>query len=162
MVARLFACITSTGRGCQCERKCWPNLILRLGSVAESSTESIYPVDGFPLCLPSSVVVPSSFPKMPPKADINKAGWEQSEFPILCETCASSHIACFFLTSRLSQKGLGDNPFIRMVRALFFGCASTTIADTLLKVQARVRTRMRDLRASFHSLPLEPRRRHAI
>ncbi|KAF9227657.1 hypothetical protein BS17DRAFT_774111 [Gyrodon lividus] len=36
-----------------------------------------------------------------PKADINKAGWEQSEFPILCETC------------------LGDNPFIRMSKQEF-------------------------------------------
>ncbi|KAI0362372.1 pre-mRNA-splicing factor SLT11 [Trametes cingulata] len=36
-----------------------------------------------------------------PKADINKAGWEQSEFPILCETC------------------LGDNAFVRMSKQEF-------------------------------------------
>ncbi|KAI0748354.1 hypothetical protein C8Q80DRAFT_1171432 [Daedaleopsis nitida] len=36
-----------------------------------------------------------------PKSDINKAGWEQSEFPILCETC------------------LGDNAFVRMSKQEF-------------------------------------------
>ena len=32
------------------------------------------------------------------KSDANKAGWEESDFPILCETC------------------LGENPYLRMMK----------------------------------------------
>ena len=56
---------------------------------------------------------------MPPKADINKAGWEQSEFPILCETCACyDHLN--FEPHAYSCAGLGDNAFVRMVRLTLF------------------------------------------
>lgn len=37
------------------------------------------------------------------KADATKAGWEDVEFPILCETC------------------MGDNPYVRMMREKFGG-----------------------------------------
>ena len=59
---------------------------------------------------------------MPPKSDINKAGWEQSEFPILCETCTfiRPHNEMHLLMS-LYDSGLGDNAFVRMVGAII-GC----------------------------------------
>ena len=35
------------------------------------------------------------------KGNLNKQGWEKSDFPILCETC------------------LGDNPYLRMAKSEF-------------------------------------------
>lgn len=57
-----------------------------------------------------------------PKADLNKAGWEQGDFPILCETCEQSFLEVFApwcgtpTPDYLSFPGLGDNAFVRMVR----------------------------------------------
>ncbi|KAF8077850.1 hypothetical protein FPV67DRAFT_1463221 [Lyophyllum atratum] len=93
---------------------------------------------------------------MPPKADINKAGWEQSEFPILCETC------------------LGDNPFVRMVpriRTILWTCArpftvfrwnpgtgmrfkTTVICQTCAKVKNVCQTCLLDLE---YGLPTQVR-----
>lgn len=39
------------------------------------------------------------------KSDINKAGWEQGDFPILCETCASK-----WLTYVWFVKAVADIP----------------------------------------------------
>ena len=41
------------------------------------------------------------------KSDINKAGWEQSEFPILCETCKSHMYGPMTVPQELSAKAWG-------------------------------------------------------
>ncbi|PVG04009.1 hypothetical protein CPB86DRAFT_869351 [Serendipita vermifera] len=94
---------------------------------------------------------------MPPKADINKAGWEQSDFPILCETC------------------LGPNPFVRMSKQEFGRecgtCArpftifrwnpgeggrfkSTVVCQTCAKIKNICQTCLLDLE---YSLPVQAR-----
>jgi hypothetical protein len=76
---------------------------------------------------------------MPPqiKTDLNRSGWETTDFPSVCEKC------------------LPDNPYVQMLKE-DHGAVSIAFRSHLARIGLHI-TGMQDLHTTFHNLPLESR-----
>lgn len=76
---------------------------------------------------------------MPPqiKTDLNRSGWETTDFPSVCEKC------------------LPDNPYVQMLKE-DHGAVSAAFRYHLVRIYLHT-TGMQDLHATFYNLPLESR-----
>jgi hypothetical protein len=76
---------------------------------------------------------------MPPqiKTDLNRSGWETTDFPSVCEKC------------------LPDNPYVQMLKE-DHGAVSIAFRSHLARINLHI-TGMQDLHTTFHNLPVESR-----
>jgi hypothetical protein len=76
---------------------------------------------------------------MPPqiKSDLNRSGWETTDFPSVCEKC------------------LPDNPYVQMLKEDHGAVSTPTCCGCVPCADQMVG--MQDLHASLHNLPLEGR-----
>lgn len=76
---------------------------------------------------------------MPPqiKTDLNRSGWETTDFPSVCEKC------------------LPDNPYVQMLKE-DHGAVSIPSSCYLVRIRLQD-TGMQDLHTTLHHLPLEGR-----
>ena len=76
---------------------------------------------------------------MPPqiKTDLNRSGWETTDFPSVCEKC------------------LPDNPYVQMLKE-DHGAVSIAFCCHLVRIYLHI-TGMQDLYTALHHLPLESR-----